>query len=148
MGLGESMTAVDPDNQVTYQVCVIQSDPHQTEIPKQAVSQELQQCGYREDATFAIKLALEEALINAVKHGNGCDPAKCVTVRYAVTPQKVIILVRDEGKGFIPDQIPDPTAPERLPIPSGRGIMLMRAYMDEVEFRDQGREVYLMKRRS
>ncbi len=143
-----NMTDVDPNNEATFHVCVIKSDPRETEAAKEAIVKELEQCHFSEDATFAVKLALEEALMNAVKHGNIGDPAKCVTVRYAVTPKKVVLIVRDEGGGFIPDAIPDPTTPDRLPLPSGRGIMLMRAYMDEVVFRDHGREVYLLKRRT
>ncbi len=142
------MTAVDPDNEATFHVCVIKSDQRETEIPKQAILRELRRCRFGKDAQFAVKLALEEALSNAVKHGNQCDPEKPVTVRYAVTPEKAVIIIRDEGCGFIPEDIPDPTTPDRLPHPNGRGIMLMRAYMDEVAYRDRGREVYLMKRRS
>jgi serine/threonine-protein kinase RsbW len=71
-----------------------------------------------------------------------------VTVRYSVTEEKAVISVRDEGGGFLPEDVPDCTSPERLPLPNGRGIMLMRAYMDEVCFRDQGREVCFVKRRT
>lgn len=141
------MTQVDPDNEATFCVCVIKSDPRETGVAKQMIIRELQRCKFCEEATFAIKLALEEALTNAIRHGNQSDCSKSVTIRYAITPQKAAVVVRDEGQGFIPDEIPDPTAPERLPLPSGRGIMLMRAYMDKVEFRDHGREVYFMKLR-
>ena len=142
------MTEVDPDNEATFRVCVIKSDPCETATPKQAILLELKCCRFCEDAIFAVKLALEEALINAVKHGNRGDPSKNVTIRYAVTPEKAVIIVRDEGPGFLPEEIPDPTDPDRLPLPSGRGIMLMRSYMDEVAFRDQGREVYFVKHRT
>ena len=141
------MAQVDPDNEATFRVCVIKSDPRETGTAKQVIIRELKRCKFCEEATFAIKLALEEALTNAIRHGNESDRSKSVTIRYAITPQKAAVVVRDEGKGFIPDEIPDPTAPERLPLPSGRGIMLMRAYMDKVEFRDHGREVYFMKLR-
>ena len=59
-----------------------------------------------------------------------------------------MIVIRDEGNGFAPEEVPDPTAPERIPLPSGRGIMLMRTYMDEVSYRDNGREVRVVKRRA
>ncbi len=141
------MANVDPDNETTFRCCVIHSDQHETEAPKQAIIEELKRCHFCDSAIFAVKLALEEALTNAVRHGNRGDPTKTVTVRYAVTPEKAVVLVRDEGGGFTPEDIPDPTTPERLPLPSGRGIMLMRAYMDEVHYRDNGREVYFVKRR-
>lgn len=142
------MTQVDPSNEATFHVCVISADHSATEVPKQAILKELKRCRFSRDATFAIKLALEEALTNAIKHGNLCDSSRQVTVRFGITSEKAVIIVRDEGCGFIPDEIPDPTTPDRLPMPSGRGIMLMRAYMDEVIFRDHGREVYFMKRRT
>ncbi len=141
------MPKVDPDNEATFNVCVIPSDIKQTCNPKAAILSDLQQCQYSEDDVFAIKLALEEALTNAVKHGNCCDPSKRITVRYAVSNLKAVVIVKDEGVGFQPDRVPDPTTPDRLPLPDGRGIMLMRAYMDEVEYRDQGREVRFVKYR-
>lgn len=142
------MTEVDPDNEATFHVCVIKSDQRETEIPKKAILEEVQHCRFCPEAQFAIKLALEEALTNAVKHGNQCDCSKNIIVRYAVTPQKAVVIVRDEGCGFMPDDIPDPTTPDRLPLPDGRGIMLLRAYMDEVVYRDHGREVYFVKNRA
>lgn len=142
------MTEADLDNQGAYQVCVVKSDPHEIQIPKDAIALELERCGFGKEAIFAIKLSLEEALTNALRHGNCSDPSKKITVRYAIDDKRAVILVRDEGSGFIPEDIPDPTSPDRLPIPSGRGIMLMRTYMDEVEYRDRGREVYFMKRRT
>lgn len=141
------MTHPDPDNEATFRVCVIPSDQRQTRIAKDAVTRELERFQYGEDASFAIKLALEEALTNAVKHGNMGDPGKQVTVRFAVDTEKAVVIVRDEGPGFEPEQVPDCTHPERLPLPNGRGIMLIKSYMDEVCYRDNGREVYFMKRR-
>ena len=139
------MTEVDPDNEATFQVCVISSDPEETRIPKKRILAELKRCSFPEDATFAIRLALEEALCNALKHGNLSDSTKPITVRYAITTNKAVIIVRDEGGGFEPGDVPDPTDPDRLPLPCGRGIMLMRAYMDEVHYRDNGREVCFVK---
>ena len=103
--------------------------------------------GYSEECTFAIRLALEEALTNAIKHGNGEDPGKCVQVRFDVDDERVMITVRDQGKGFDSEGLPDPTADENLEKPAGRGVMLMRAYTDELTFRDQGREVCMVKRK-
>lgn len=102
-------------------------------------------CGYGESCAFAIRLALEEALTNAVRHGNRMNPAKAVEVEYDIDPQRAIITVTDQGEGFDPDAVPDPTIDENLEKPSGRGIMLMRAYMDEVCFNDRGNQVRLVK---
>jgi serine/threonine-protein kinase RsbW len=140
------MDDVERPDRNAFKVCVIGSDLQQAEIPKKEVLDEVARCCFGEDERFAIKLALEEALCNAVKHGNKCDRSKKITVRYAVTAECCQVVVRDEGSGFTPDEVPDPTSPDRLPLPDGRGIMLLRAYMDQVEYRDNGREVYFMKR--
>jgi len=102
-------------------------------------------CGYSPESVFAIKLALEEALMNAIKHGNRRDPDKRVRLEYSVNPAQVRISVVDQGNGFDPAAVPDPTADENLECPTGRGIMLMRAYMDHVEFSDSGSAVQMVK---
>ena len=139
------MNGVDPHNEATYHVIEIPSTLTDAKKPEVHILAEIDRCGYDEDSSFAIKLALEEAMTNAVRHGNGGDASKHITVRYAVTPEMCVICVRDEGTGFRPKEIPDPTAPDRLSLPCGRGIMLMRAYMTDVEYRDDGREVRLVK---
>lgn len=139
------MTQVDPNNESTFHVCVIKSQQSETKIPKKAIFQQLAQYQFSDEVQFAIKLALEEALTNAVKHGNAEDPTKSITVRFAITREKAVFIIQDEGQGFVPDHIPDPTTSDRLQNPCGRGIMLIRAYMDKVQFRDGGREIYFEK---
>ena len=101
--------------------------------------------GYGEGPAFAIKLALEEGINNAIKHGNGYDPNKIVEVLFDITPQRVMISITDQGKGFDPGSIPDPRADENLEKPCGRGIMLMRAYMDDVQYNPRGNQVRMVK---
>ncbi|MHC4774534.1 MAG: ATP-binding protein [Planctomycetota bacterium] len=108
---------------------------------EERVMRALEQCGFDSHARFAILTALEEALSNAALHGNGDDPAKTLTVEYTADASAVAIVVEDEGVGFDPASVPDPTRPENVDIPSGRGIMLMRAYMTEVEFDPPGNRV-------
>jgi serine/threonine-protein kinase RsbW len=110
------------------------------------IMEELSRCNYSPDVTFAIKLALEEALTNAVKHGNSNDASKRLVLRYSVDPRRTVIMVRDEGRGFSPNGVPDPTADENLERPNGRGIMLMQAYMTRVHFNEAGNEVWMLKR--
>lgn len=114
---------------------------------QQALVAEAEARGFGESAAFAIRLALDEALSNAVRHGNANDPAKKVTIEYCVTDDEVRVTVCDQGKGFSPEELPDPTADEFLERPHGRGVMLMRAYMTEVAFNDRGNCVTLVKRR-
>ena len=91
---------------------------------------------------------LEEALVNALRHGNKADPTRQVRVRYRVTAAGVWAEVEDEGPGFSPDAVPDPTSPERLEQPGGRGLALMRYYLSSVEYNDRGNVVTLCKWRS
>ena len=141
------MGKVDPDNEVGFEVRTFPSDLKEACRAKEAIIARLREHFFDEQSVFGVTLALEEALTNAVKHGNCCDCNKPVTVRFAVSAEKAIIVVRDEGVGFVPDQVPDCTSPERISVPNGRGIMLIRAYMDEVCYRADGREVYMVKRR-
>lgn len=101
--------------------------------------------GYSGAASFAIKLALEEGLCNAIKHGNCLDPRKKVHVAFEITAERAEITIRDEGPGFNPQAVPDPTVDENLEKPSGRGLMLMRAYMDHIRFNAAGNEVVMVK---
>ena len=107
----------------------------------------LEEFGYDEDLQFAIRLAFEEALVNAIKHGNRMDPARKVSLAYRVSPECIEIRIRDEGEGFNPHIVPDPTVDENLQRPCGRGIMLMRSYMDTVQYACRGKEVQMIKYR-
>ena len=137
---------LDPHIEASLKVVEVPSTLQDAKKPEAVILREVRRCGYSQDATFAIKLALEEAIINAVKHGNHNDESKTVTVRYCVTPEQTVIVVRDQGGGFEPDKVPDPTAPDRLSLPDGRGIMLMRAYLTDLWYSPCGREVCLIKR--
>ena len=97
---------------------------------------------------FAIRLALEEALVNAIKHGNQMDQAKNVHVVYHVAPDRFEVKITDEGPGFDPCDVPDPTSAENIERPCGRGLLLMRHYMTEVAYHDRGRAVHMAKVRN
>ncbi len=104
--------------------------------------------GFDEEEIDRIAMSVREATVNAVLHGNQYDPKKRVTIAFESTPESLSVAVRDEGKGLDPGIIPDPLAPENLLKQSGRGIFLIRAFMDEVRFRsmDPGTEITLIKR--
>ena len=124
---------------------VVPNDLYSARRSEEHIMTELAHCKYGANVTFAIKLALEEALTNAVKHGNDNDTSKRLVVRYAISPERTVIMVRDEGHGFVPNRVPNPTADENLERPSGRGIMLMHAYMTRVYFNEAGNEVWMLK---
>ncbi len=140
------MTQVDPDNEATFKVITFPGDLRSARETADAIIEEVEAAHFNVDAVFAVKLALEEAITNAIKHGNNRDPSKHLTVRYAVSAHKCAIVIQDQGKGFNPYRVPDCTDSERLPLPYGRGIMLMRAYKDRGTYRKCGTEIYLMKR--
>jgi serine/threonine-protein kinase RsbW len=108
----------------------------------------MQEAGFTEKDIFSMRLALEEAIVNAIRHGNSGDPAKSVLVRYRVTQQEVVTEIEDEGPGFDPDNIPDPLASENLERPTGRGLFLIRYYMTSVTFNERGNCVVLRKERT
>ena len=105
-------------------------------------------CGFDEDEVFGIHLAVEEAFANALKHGNEADGQRSVSVEYVVTPVKVDISIADEGPGFTPEAVPDPRSEENLYKAGGRGLLLMRSYMDVVEHNEKGNCVHMIKYRA
>ena len=108
---------------------------------QRGIQQAIGRFGYDQAACFAVRTAVEEAVGNAIHHGNANDPDRTVTIEYAADAARVVIDVRDEGLGFDPRSVPDPTRPENVDIPAGRGIMLMRSYMSEVEYAVPGNRV-------
>jgi serine/threonine-protein kinase RsbW len=130
----------------TSQSLTIASELTAARQVEQHLITQLRQRNCPQDILFAIRLALEEALSNAIKHGNGLDPSKTVTVEFSVGPDELCIVVTDQGAGFDPSGVPDPTTDDHLEQPNGRGIMLMRAYMDQVDYNSRGNEVRMVKR--
>jgi len=123
--------------------------PSELSAARQAETKLLQEVAkyrYSDSSVFAIKLAVEEAINNAIKHGNKLDASKVVRITYDVGPDQAAVTITDQGEGFDPATLADPTADENLEKPTGRGVMLMRAYMDEVRFNDKGNQVHLVKR--
>jgi serine/threonine-protein kinase RsbW len=118
-------------------------------IPEQIleVEEAIAQTHFPEPDVFAVHLALDEALANAMKHGNDADSSKKVHVRFCIEDARITISVHDEGRGFDYTCIPDPTQDDRLDLPCGRGLLLMKSYMDSVSFNKEGNEVTMVKNR-
>src|SRR5262249_54887493 len=104
----------------------IPSDPAEARRVQEQIESLLRATRCHDHDLFSIKLALEEALVNAIKHGNQYDRNKTVHVAYEVYSDRFIVRITDEGPGFDPADVPDPTAVENLERPCGRGLMLMR----------------------
>lgn len=135
------------DNNKYSRKVVIDSDTAQGQRIQSDIVALAQSCEFSEPELFAIRLAVEEALVNAIKHGNGSDPSKKVRIEYEIDSDKVRIRIEDEGPGFDPEDVPDPTDPEFLERPCGRGLMLMRHYMSHVVFSERGNCVEMLKRK-
>jgi len=105
------------------------------------------EAGFDDEEVMKIAMAVREAAVNAVLHGNAYDPGKKVTVAFERTAKDLVITIRDQGKGLDPNKIPDPLAPENLLKTSGRGIFLIRSFMDAVEINPSqtGTEIKLIK---
>jgi serine/threonine-protein kinase RsbW len=123
---------------------VLSNRREEIELAEQSLLQAIEMRQYDKASIFAIRLALEEALNNAFKHGNKNDPKKTVRMECRVESNIVLIDIEDQGEGFDPDSVPDPTEQENVEIPSGRGLTLMRAFMTEVMIHPPGNRV-LMK---
>jgi serine/threonine-protein kinase RsbW len=107
----------------------------------------LEQQGYTESSRFAVRLALEEALSNAFHHGHRDLPDSTpVRLEYRIDPAEVRIVIEDQGPGFTPAAVPDPTLDENLELPSGRGLLLIRAYMASVEYSPRGNRISMVYR--
>lgn len=99
-------------------------------------------------ARFNLRVALCEALANAIVYGNRLDPEKRVYVRVEVAEEELAVYVRDEGEGFDPEHVPNPTDPERIGLEEGRGIFLIRQLVDEVHYNDRGNSICMIMRRA
>jgi len=111
---------------------------------EQLVMDGLSTHNYPEASRFAIRLALEEAVVNAFKHGSKGVANPTVEFGYHIDDREVFLRVKDPGPGFKPDCVPDPTAPENLERPGGRGVMLMKAFMSRVEYIGCGNEIVMV----
>jgi len=131
-------------NRVSY---TLDSTLETVDSAEQTASRIAAEAGFGEDEVIQISMAVREAAVNAVLHGNGYDPDKKVKLDFERTSRDLVITIRDQGKGLDEAKIPDPLAPENLLKSSGRGIFLIRSFMDHVEISasQTGTEIKLIK---
>ena len=135
---------MNQENRVSY---TLDSTLETVNSAEATASQMASEAGFPDEDVMKISMAVREAAINAVLHGNAYDPGKKVKIEFQQSPQGLVITIRDQGKGIDLNAIPDPTAPENLLKTSGRGIFLIRSFMDEVQINPSqtGTEVKLIK---
>ncbi len=126
---------------------VISSDPTAARQVLDDMLAQLEAQHWQQREIFAVHLATEEALVNAIRHGNGFDARKNVHFVCLLGGDRIRIEITDEGRGFDPSALPDPTCDDHLHTPRGRGVMLMKAFMSRVEFNASGNRVTMEKER-
>ena len=132
------------DQQVSY---TLDSTLETVDSAEQAASRMATEAGFDDEDVMRISMAVREAAVNAVLHGNAYDPDKKVSLGFERTGKTLVITIRDQGKGLDLKKLPDPLAPENLLKTSGRGIFLIRSFMDEVQIHPSqtGTEIKLIK---
>jgi serine/threonine-protein kinase RsbW len=124
---------------------VVESKPSVVTGVCEQILSKLENNGFSKEDIFAVHLAVEEAFLNAVKHGNRMDSSKSVKIDYSLGLDKVEISMTDEGDGFQPEGVADPRWGESLYRPEGRGLLLMNSYMDVVKYNERGNSVYMVR---
>ena len=117
-----------------YQI-EIESDPNNLITVEEFVNYFAKDLGLSDEQLSVLLLAVTEATTNAIIHANKCDISKLVRIHAEIEDSKLIVKIKDEGKGFDPTTLPDPTHPENLLKDSGRGVFLMKIYMNEVKYK-------------
>ena len=126
---------------------VIPSESCEARRIREHIAARLRECGYTERDVIDVHQALEEALVNAIKHGNQCDDRKQLRISFCVDEDCFQICIEDEGSGFDPDAVPSPLTTERLETPCGRGLLMMKHFMSEVSHLEPGNAVMMTKKR-
>lgn len=124
---------------------VINNDSHLLKEVSKELIDRLRHRNVADDVIFDVHVAFEESLRNAMIHGNNSDPEKKVTIETELHNDILTIIVEDEGEGFEPRDLPDPTLDENLLKESGRGVYLIEHLMDEVKYENRGRRVVMKK---
>lgn len=124
----------EPDA-AALEYCILRTAAHAYAFVHGTLEAELTRCGFDERARQGIRLACDEALVNALGHGNRWDDVKHIHIAYACLPEGFYIAIEDEGTGFSRAAVPDPTREENLTKTSGRGLLLMEHYMEKVTYR-------------
>ncbi|MDR0703541.1 MAG: ATP-binding protein [Planctomycetaceae bacterium] len=128
--------------------CSFPSDMNIAHDLIEEVMEQIRLGGWDNKEEFAVNMALEEALVNAIQHGNGSDPAKQVHFSCRLNDQRLYVRIEDEGAGFDPNAIPDPTDSEHILVASGRGVLLIKNFVSHIQWNERGNVLEFEKERS
>lgn len=121
------------------------SDPDNLRVIEEVIEGLRDELNFKDDSYGNVMIATTEAVNNGIIHGNLSDPSKEVTVFFeSTTPYRISVSVEDQGMGFDPEKLSDPTAPENIENPGGRGVFIMKHLSDEISFLNQGRKVVMV----
>lgn len=142
---GVSMSSVEPTWSIDK---VLPSDLDAGHAVIEELMAALDSCGWEGRDVFHIQMAIEEAVVNSIEHGNKRNPEKEVHVVFKVTRERTELEVTDQGDGFDHHNVADPTEEDRVDQPRGRGVMLIRELMSEARYNEKGNSVWMVKLRS
>jgi serine/threonine-protein kinase RsbW len=143
----QSRTILDPLVPALERVAVkIPSDIKYLDSVLAYMNERMLKLGVIDSEESDVLMALDEAIVNAIKHGNKGDARKAVHIVAELSECEICFTITDEGKGFVREDVPDPTQPSRLLEPSGRGLLLINHIMDEVCYNPCGNEIRMIKR--
>jgi len=127
---------------------IFPSDHSEARKAQDRIVSAIQQHQFDADSVYAITIALQECVVNAIKHGNRFDRTKNVTLEAHISDDQIEITVEDQGEGFVRNNVPDPLKDENIERLHGRGLLLMEAYMNQVDYSKGGKRVRLVRYRN
>ena len=138
----------DAEPQTIEETHRLQGTRASMDFVQQSVLDGMESFGYGEENRFAVRIAVEEAMANAVLHGHRGDQDQLIEIHWTISSSQVAMFVSDDGRGYNSSAVPDPTADENLTLPSGRGLAMIKAFMTTVHVSDAGRKIKMTLMRS
>jgi len=126
----------------------LQGNRESMDFVQHAILGTMESFDYVEEDLFAVRIAIEEAIANAVLHGHQGDQERLIDIEWTITEKEVSMVVCDSGRGYDESSVPDPTADENLTLPSGRGLAMINAFMSDVSISDGGRRIEMARKRT
>jgi len=126
----------------------LQGNRESMDFVQHAILGTMESFEYVEEDLFAVRIAIEEAIANAVLHGHQGDQDRLIDIEWTITEKEVSMVVCDSGRGYDESAVPDPTADENLTLPSGRGLAMINAFMSDVSISDGGRRIEMARKRT